>query len=124
MESFGFAELLVIDSHIHFVHPERLDEMLALLAELRTERANLVCIPNPDATTHNPAALHFKKRYPGMVYISGALDYSVLADVEHAPALLSGQITTLKAQGFDGLKLIEGKPQVRKLLPYPLDGSL
>ncbi len=35
---------------------------------------------------------------------------------------LPGRCAALKAQGFDGLKLIEGKPQVRKLLPLPLDG--
>lgn len=125
MDFSGFAELPVIDSHIHFVHPERLDEMLALLAETRSIRANLVCIPNPDATTHNPAALYFKERYPDKVYISGALDYTpVLVSPSQAPGLLAGQIAALKTCGFDGLKLIEGKPQVRKLLPYPLDGPL
>ena len=40
----------------------------------------------------------------------------------HASEILGGQVRALKAQGFDGLKLIEGKPQVRKLLPIPLDG--
>lgn len=124
MDFSGFAELPVIDGHIHFVHPERLDEMLALLAETHTTRANLVCIPNHDASTHNPAALYFKERQPGKVYISGALDYTVLADPSQAPRLLAGQIPALRARGFDGLKLIEGKPQVRKLLPHPLDGAL
>lgn len=124
MDFSRFASLPVIDGHIHFVHPERLDEVLALLDETRTARAHLVCIPNPDATTHNPAALYFKQRYPQKVYISGALDYTVLAEPSSAPQRLAGQIAALKAQGFDGLKLIEGKPQVRKLLPYPLDGAL
>jgi len=124
MEMPGFATLPIVDGHVHFVHPERLKEMLALLAEVHTGRVNLVCIPNPDGSTHNPAALYFKRKHPATTYISGALDYTVLADSRHAADLLSAQITTLKASGFDGLKLIEGKPQVRKLLPYPLDGWL
>ncbi|HMN60775.1 MAG TPA: amidohydrolase family protein, partial [Anaerolinea sp.] len=54
--------------------------------------------------------------------ISGALEYApMLADMARAGEILAGQVRALKAQGFNGLKLIEGKPQVRKLLPIPLD---
>jgi predicted TIM-barrel fold metal-dependent hydrolase len=119
-----FASIPITDSHVHFVHPERMDEILVLMEAVPCTRFNLVCIPNPDATTHNPAALYFKQNHPKRTYISGALDYTVLADPEQAPGRLAAQIPALKAQGFDGLKLIEGKPQVRKLLPYPLDGPL
>jgi predicted TIM-barrel fold metal-dependent hydrolase len=119
-----FASIPITDSHVHFVHLERMNEMLALMDAVPCTRFNLVCIPNPDATTHNPAALCFKQHHPDRTYISGALDYTVLADLDHAPELLGEQIAGLKARGFDGLKLIEGKPQVRKLLPHPLDGPL
>jgi predicted TIM-barrel fold metal-dependent hydrolase len=124
MDFSVFANILVIDGHVHFVHPERLTEILALFTEAHISRCHLVSLPNPDTTTHNPAALYFKQKYPDRVYISGALDYSVLADPSHAPDRLAAQIATLKEQGFDGLKLIEGKPQVRKLLPHRLDGAL
>jgi predicted TIM-barrel fold metal-dependent hydrolase len=123
MES-NFASISIIDSHVHFVHPERIGEILSLVDAVPCIRFNLVCIPNPDTTTHNPAALYFKQHHPDRTYISGALDYSVLADLDHAPALLAAQIGALKAQGFDGLKLIEGKPQIRKLLPHRLDSPL
>jgi len=119
-----FASYPIIDSHVHFVHPERMDEVLALMDAVPCARFHLVCIPNPDTTTHNPAALYFKQSHPDRAYISGALDYSILADPTHAPERLAAQIAALKMQGFDGLKIIEGKPQVRKLLPYPLDGPL
>ena len=120
-----FAEFPIVDGHVHFVHPERMDDILALLEQVGCVRANLVCIPNPDATNHNPAALYFKECHPDRVYLSGALDYTpLLTAPDRAPALLARQVAALKAQGFDGLKLIEGKPQVRKLLPYPLDGPL
>ncbi len=114
----------IIDSHVHFVHRERMDELLDLLDSVPCTRFNLVCIPNPDATTHNPAALYFKQHHPQRVFISGALDYSVLSDPGRAPDLLAAQVVFLKARGYDGLKMIEGKPQVRKLLPYRLDGPL
>jgi predicted TIM-barrel fold metal-dependent hydrolase len=121
----SFASLPIVDAHVHFVHPERMEEMLALLDEAGCERANLVCLPNHDGTTQNAAALYFKERYPERVYISGALEYGpALAEPERAADILAAQIPALKAQGFDGLKLIEGKPEVRPLLPYPLDGPL
>jgi predicted TIM-barrel fold metal-dependent hydrolase len=123
MDFSQFQDIPIIDGHVHFVHPERMDELLGLMDEAGHGRANLVCIPNPDASTHNPAALYFKERHPERVYLSGALEYApVLADRANASRILAGQVRALKAQGFDGLKLIEGKPQVRKLLPIPLDG--
>jgi predicted TIM-barrel fold metal-dependent hydrolase len=123
MDPSAFKKMPIVDSHVHFVHPERMDEMLALLDGVPCSRFNLVCIPNTDGSTHNPAATYFKKHYPDRAYISGALEYApILTDIDHAPELLAAQIAALKTRGFDGLKLIEGKPQVRKLLPYPLDG--
>jgi hypothetical protein len=123
MDFSGFQHFPIIDSHVHFVHPETMAELLALMDEAGHTRANLVCIPNPDATTHNPAALYFKKHHPERAFLSGALDYApVMADPTHASQILAGQIRALRTQGFDGLKLIEGKPEVRKLLPLPLDG--
>jgi predicted TIM-barrel fold metal-dependent hydrolase len=125
MDFNSLASLPIIDGHVHFIHPEYLEAMLALLDESGCARANLVCMPNPDGSTHNPAALYFKDRFPERVFISAALEYApALADPARAPGILAAQIRTLKSRGFDGLKLIEGKPEVRKLLPHALDGPL
>ena len=122
---FTTGSFKIIDGHVHFVHPERMEEMLSILDAVPCACFNLVCIPETDGRTHNPAAVYFKQHYPLRTYISGALDYPpVLADLHHAPELLAEQVLRLKTQGFDGLKLIEGKPQVRKLLPFALDGPL
>jgi hypothetical protein len=115
----------ILDCHVHFVHPEKMEEILGIMADVPCERFNLVCTPEHDGSTHNPAAVFFKQHYPQRVYISGALDYrQVLANPMQGAVNLANQVHNLKAQGFDGLKMIEGKPEVRKLLPYPLDGSL
>ena len=74
MDFSGFRPFAIIDSHVHFVHTELMDEMLALMDEAGYARANLVCIPNPDGTTHNPAALYFKEHHPERVFLCGALD--------------------------------------------------
>lgn len=128
MENFdfsSFAHIPIIDGHLHFIHPHRLEETRRILRQSGCLRANLVCTPNPDATTHNPAALFYKSHFPSQVYISAALEYApALADLDQAPAILADQVRSFRSRGFDGLKLIEGKPQVRKLLPYPMDGWL
>jgi hypothetical protein len=85
-------------------------------------RANLVCTPNAGPINHNPALIAFKARFPDRAYVSGALDYTqVLADPEHMSDILAAQVHTLKAIGFDGLKMTEGKPTKRQWLPFPLD---
>jgi predicted TIM-barrel fold metal-dependent hydrolase len=120
--SSPLSHLPIIDSHIHFIHLERMDDMLSLMDAIPAQRFNLVCLPNLDGTTQNPIALAFKERYPERVFLSGALAYANLpADPGEASTLLARQVHEMKAQGFDGLKFIEGKPQVRKLLPIPLD---
>jgi predicted TIM-barrel fold metal-dependent hydrolase len=125
MSQPAFAALPVIDSHVHFVHPERLDEILALMDEGPCARFNLVCIPNEDGSSHNPAAVYFKRRCPERAFISGALEYAPLPlDLDRLAERLAGQVYRLKERGFDGFKFIEGKPQVRKLLPFPLDGPI
>jgi len=125
MDFSSFANIPVVDAHIHFVHPDRLDEILSIMDRVPCVGANLVCLPNPDATNQNPAGLYFKRSYPNRIYLSGALDYHpVLGGAAHAAEALAAQVKTLKTQGFDGLKMIEGKPSVRKLLPFPLDGPL
>lgn len=117
--------LPIIDGHVHFAHPERMADIVALMDAVPCARFNLVCLPNPDGTTQNAAALYFKEHHPERVCLSGALAYGpALADLARAPMLLAEQVRALQGQGFDGLKLIEGKPQVRKLLPFPLDGPL
>lgn len=119
------ATLPIVDSHVHFVCPERMADMVALMDAVPCAHFNLVCLPNPDGTTQNAAALYFKEHHPDRVYLSGALEYGpALADFARAPERLAEQVEALRAQGFDGLKLIEGKPQVRKLLPFALDGPL
>jgi len=121
----SFSSLPIIDSHVHFVHPELMQDMLALLDAVPCTAFNLVCLPLPGGGTQNPAALFFKQQHPDRTYISGALDYTpVLNGHTDAADQLSNQVLWMKQAGFDGLKLIEGKPQVRKMLPYTLDSAL
>ncbi|MCJ7552199.1 MAG: amidohydrolase family protein, partial [Anaerolineae bacterium] len=84
--------------------------------------------PHPRMVNQNPALMAFKARHPDITYLSGGLDYTQVVAEDWStvdPAAMSEslgrQIETLKAIGFDGLKLIESKPTARKQIPIPLD---
>ena len=118
-----FAATPVVDGHIHFPHPELMDGLVALMDHMGLRRANLVATPDLQTISQNPALIHFKAHHPQRAYVCGALDYTQLwVEGERGPQALADQITTLRAIGFDGLKLVEGKPMVRKLLGLPFDG--
>jgi predicted TIM-barrel fold metal-dependent hydrolase len=112
----------VVDAHIHLNHLDKMGDLVALLDAASLYRANLVCTPNPGPINHNPALIAFKARHPDRAYISGALDYSgALDDRAHMSQRLAAQVVRLKAIGFDGLKMTEGKPTKRTYIPIPLD---
>jgi hypothetical protein len=121
MDFARFADIPVVDGHIHFPQPELMDDVLAVMEATGVIRANLVAVPDLQFVNQNAALIHFKAHHPGRVYICGALDhFQALADPPRASQNLADQVATLRTIGFDGLKLIEGKPMVRKLLDIPL----
>jgi predicted TIM-barrel fold metal-dependent hydrolase len=122
MDFSQFANLPIVDGHVHFSDPEQMEDLLEVMDAASVARTNLVSTPNPRVVNHNAALIAFKARHPGRVYLSGGLDYTqALADRERASELLGAQVRRLKEIGFDGLKLIEGKPTARTRIPIPLD---
>jgi predicted TIM-barrel fold metal-dependent hydrolase len=122
MDFSNFAGIPILDGHVHFSHPERMEDLLAVMDAASVVRTNLVSTPNPQIVNHNAALIAFKAHHPDRVYLSGGLDYTeALVDRDRASKLLGAQVRTLQAIGFDGLKLIEGKPTARTRIPIPLD---
>lgn len=123
MDFSRFIDIPVIDAHIHFPHPDLMDGVIEVLDTTGMSRANLVATPDLQLINHNPALIHFKASHPERVTICGALDYTqVFADPGGATETLAAQIGALKTIGFDGLKFVEGKPMVRKMIPLTFDG--
>ena len=105
-----------------------MDAILRIRDTVPMIKVNLLSVPHPKMVNQNPALIAFKARHPDITYLSGGLDYTQVAAEEWSavdPAAMSEnlgrQIRTLKAIGFDGLKLIESKPPARKRIPIPLD---
>jgi len=122
MDFSQFVDCRVVDGHVHFRGIEWADAVLEWMDRAGLARVNLVSTPNPETVNQNAELIYLKARYPGRFYASGGLDYlQVQADRARTPEILGTQVHTLHNAGFDGLKLIEGKPTARKRLQVPLD---
>lgn len=122
MDFTSLADISVIDGHVHFSHPERLNDILEVMRIARYAKINLVSIPDPMWINHNAALLAFKASQPDRTYTCGAIDYHQAIDGRRLDQKnLFDQIVELKTLGFDGLKLIEGKPTMRRSIPIALD---
>jgi predicted TIM-barrel fold metal-dependent hydrolase len=120
MEIDEFAPLPVTDSHIHYPHPAQMPALMQICDALRIERLNIVCTPDQARLSLVPDALLLKAHYPRRVYVFGGLDISAyFRDPAHVGELFAAWIDLLRAAGCDGVKMIEGKPDMRKMLPVP-----
>jgi hypothetical protein len=110
----------IIDGHIHYGQPEFLPGLIQVLDQLEVDRFNVVCTPHQARLSLVPDALHLKDHYPERVYVSGGLDISILfVAPDQAGTVFASYIDTLLSLGCDGIKMIEGKPDIRRMLPLP-----
>lgn len=110
----------VIDSHIHYGHPAFMKGLMDILDINHIAKANIVCTPHQTRLSLVPDALHLKAHYPEVVYVFGGLDISALfLYSETCGEYFANYAEKLRQMGCDGIKMIEGKPDMRKRLPIP-----
>ncbi len=113
-------QIPIIDGHIHFAHYNLAQPLMAILDDAAIERFNLVCTPHPQRISLTPDALYLKAQYPERAYVFGCLDPSpLLVMPEQAGEIFAEYACDLIKMGCDGIKMLEGKPDMRKLLPIP-----
>ena len=116
----NFLEIPVLDAHIHFGKIDFLPGLLQTLDQLLVDKFNIVCTPDQNRLSLVPDALYLKAHYPRRVYVFGSMDISALMiSPEYFGSIYADYIEVLLALGCDGVKMIEGKPQIRKMLPIP-----
>jgi predicted TIM-barrel fold metal-dependent hydrolase len=121
------GDYAIVDGHVHFRGLEWTESLLELMEAVPLAAINTVSTPNPDTINQNAEQIYLKAQYPGRFYASGGLDYVEVAaqgamdDPARRSALLGAQVHKLKAIGFDGLKLIDGKPTARQRHSLPFD---
>ena len=128
----GFLPIPVCDSHQHI---ERRDTAAGIVENFRQildfhgyekiliqglpERSDPLAIFDP---TNNLMALYLKHRFPGKIYAFAGLHFQYGG--KDTPEDLLQQLKNAWAMGFDGLKLFNLKPAMRKKLGIPLDDPL
>jgi len=120
------TDLEIINAHVHFEYIPLIKETKEFFLELNITGLNIVSPARLDRVNSNPQAICFKAIYPDSVYISGGLDYSDIdgkTDRE-IEKILGDQVIRLKEIGFDGIKILETKPNFAKRMPFPIDSPV
>jgi predicted TIM-barrel fold metal-dependent hydrolase len=120
MQLNEMKKLPLIDCHIHYPHPEMMPGLIEASNKLGLSRFNIVCTPDEKRLSLVPDALHLKAHYPDRVFVFGGLNVATYFQApKEVGQRFADQIDHLFAAGCDGVKMIEGKPQMRKMLPIP-----
>ena len=109
-----------LDAHIHFAHPLMPETLIGFMDENRIAQANLVLVPHRQRLTAVPEAMVAKAKYPGRFYVFTSLDVSeYYRHGKEVGKYMAAFVDSMRRLGCDGLKLIEGKPNMRKIMPCP-----
>jgi hypothetical protein len=115
-----FHNCPITDAHIHYPHPSQMPGLIQTCDNLKIDRLNIVCTPDRARLSLVPDALHLKAHYPQRVFVLGGLDVSAYFRApQQVGAIFASSLDGLSAAGCDGIKMIEGKPDMRKMLPIP-----
>jgi len=119
-----FAQMPIIDGHLHVWKGFQPRQIWDTLNKVGVQRCNVLSLNNFEkGGTLNEEALYFKRESQGLAYAFGSLDYTRhLQGGKMKPDDLVDQAQNLKAMGFDGIKMWEGKPLAYIVLPDRLDG--
>jgi predicted TIM-barrel fold metal-dependent hydrolase len=111
----------LLDSHIHMrTATGDVEELFAKIQSLTDAGSvgaiTIACLPPWDdqALDQNALALLFKARHPRTTYAFGGLSYNFPGRTNEQLDYAE-QAQRLLALGFDGIKMIEGKPSMRKV---------
>ena len=110
----------IIDAHVHYPHYSYGVSLMPMLAEAGVNQLAVVSTPDENRLSLLPDALHLKGLYPNKVYVFGNLDISPLyLAPDIAGESFARYVEKFAEMGVDGVKMIEGKPAIRKRLPIP-----
>ena len=110
----------MIDGHIHYAESLEAERLQYIIEAYGLSGVALQCIQKGGKIPVEEDAFSFKRQSSVPVYIFGGLDRRIfsLSPGRMAEAL-PGEIDRLMTMGCDGIKMLEGKPNVRKEYPVP-----
>jgi len=116
----NFLNRKIIDGHVHYAHYSYAESLMAIMQEAGVDKLAVVCTPDEKRLSLVPDAMLLKANYPQKVYVFGGLDISPLFMApDIAGEAFAHYVDVLIEMGADGVKMIEGKAQMRQRLPIP-----
>ena len=110
----------IIDGHVHYSSTLDPAHFMEFLDRSGTDCANLAVITRGRTLPDTAGALALKAMYPGRFTVFGALDpREYFRGGDGMGARHAERASELLNCGCDGIKLLEGKPQLRKAFPIP-----
>lgn len=115
----------LIDCHIHMRTIASIINQANVMEACNLKAINVASVPTHGGLNINQNVLGalFKALYPDRVYWFGGLHHEPPAVDAKRPDF-AGQLQRVHRMGCDGIKFIEGKPTVYKLLQTPLNDPL
>ena len=112
----------MIDGHIHYADSLEAERLRYIIEAYGLSGVALQCIPKGGKIPVEEDAFSFKRQSSVPVYIFGGLDRRIfsLSSGRMAEALPS-EIDRLMTMGCDGIKMLDGKPGVRRRQNLRLD---
>ena len=109
-----------IDAHVHYALPLEPEHLMDLLERTGTRRAALVLVPHTRKLSCTPEALLAKSKYPDRLWVLTSLDPSAYYLFPKTFGKhMARYVARMRRIGCDGVKLIEGRPLMRRYLPFP-----
>lgn len=110
----------MIDGHMHYAESLDAGRFEHIIRKYGLKGAALQCIPKGGELPVEDDAFAFKRRCSVPVYVFGGIDRKVFS---LPPEKMSGafldEVDRLMSMGCTGIKMLEGKPNVRKEYPVP-----
>lgn len=110
----------MIDGHIHFVKAMKNENLNQLISQKGLSGIALQCIPQSNCIPVEEDAFQFADQSTVPVYIFGGINRKVyIFPEEQMKNALVEEVKERMKQGCTGIKMLEGKPQIRKAYPIP-----
>jgi predicted TIM-barrel fold metal-dependent hydrolase len=115
-----FNDMKIVDCHIHYSSNIPVEEMIRILDYCDTDVANIVVVPDRAKLSAVQDALILKHKLPDRIYVFASLDASnYFIKKKTLGKAMAKYALRMREAGCDGIKMIEGKPQIRKMLNVP-----
>jgi len=111
---------MIIDSHVHNSDQTDYEYLKEFLVRTKTDKACLLSVAHSKKTSMINEALALKAKYPDMFFVfTEPLVSAYYEHEENLGAFFAKYCQSMIDRGCDGIKMLEGKPQMRKMYPIP-----